>query len=499
VVPLGARAGAAPGRLGILLVATLCAGSAIVFGVLIADGPTKLLLAGIGALCLALGVINPRLIMWILAVLVACLSEAEFGVRASESVFRLTSYVLDPVRLNLYEILLYCLLVILLARRAMGGRKTGVPLSVTVLCLVVGAVFGLQFARSMVAGNKYVDVVIAWDGKYIMAGVVSLWCFAELLDSPQTRLRLVDLLFVCATGRALYALARFAFGSGDTADAYRTLGLKVALWESADHILFTFLIIIAVAAWATGRVTGRRLMLWSLAALPLALTVVLSYRRTGWFGLAGALILASLLLVSRNQRALAVLAVTLAFVGAIIVTSYRRFRSGSGLLGRILPDVTSTAGPTRQDEWALAWQTVVKNPFVGELTARRAGSTQLFYWDTRIVHNAFLFTWMKLGLGGLVSLILLGGACTAYAIRGVRRRVAEEHISVAALSLVPFIILLAMFELPLVELRTVLVLAFVGALALRAVPDLEILPDTDDELGASASASRTALPQSRQE
>lgn len=448
-----------------LLSMGLGVGMGVVLGLVVVDGALKMLLVCLGTIFLALGVVYPRLIMYVLLVLVACISETTYGVQA-HSVFRLSSFILDPVRLNLYEILVYCLLVILVARRALGRRPTRVPKWVTIPCLVSALVVLVQVARALLAGTPYRDAVIPWNGQYILAGVAALWCFTELLGERTVRLHLLDLLYVCTAGRSVYALFRFVFAGGDTANVYRVSGVKVALWEPADHLLFVFLIAVAIAAWATGRVTGKRLAFWASGSVVMALTVALSYKRVSWFGLAAALILVSVVLLRRSQRSIALVAAALAVLAGIGAASYSRFNSGGGLLARLLPDVVSRVGPTRQDEWALAWQTIVRNPIAGELTARRAAATYAF-WDTRFVHNVFLFAWMKLGLAGLLSLCFLGGACVVYAVNGAKARGSEEHISLGVLGIVPFVLALAMFEQPLIQLRPVLILALAGALAVR--------------------------------
>jgi O-antigen ligase len=439
----------------------------LALGIVVVDGTLKMILACLGVIFLALGIVYPRLIMYLVVVLVACLSEGTFGVQTG-GVFRLSSFILNPIRMNIYEILIYCLFVILITRRVLGHLPRGVPTWITVPCLVTVLIFLLQLARALLSGVPYIDAVNPWNGEYITAAVVALWCFSELLGEPVHRLRLLDLLYVCATGRAIYALLRFLLGSGDTANAYRVSGVKVALWESADHLLFVFLIAVAITAWATRRVAGKRLAFWAGGSILMALTVALSYRRTSWIGLAAALILVSVPLLRRTKRSLALVPAVLAVLGTIGAASYTRFHTGGGLLARLFPDVVSGLGPTRQEEWALAWHTIVRNPIAGDLTARRLGNSFVAYWDTRIVHNAFLFAWMKLGLAGLLSLCYLGATCVVYTIRGVRARGSEEHISLGVLGIVPFTLVLATFEDSLIELRTMLILALAGALAVRA-------------------------------
>lgn len=456
-------------------------------------GSLKMTLAAVGAFFVALAVLYPRLILYLLVTLIVCLTETTYGVQAGQTgglAYKVGSYRLNPVHLNLYEILLYCLLAILVARRALGMSRREAPSWITIPCLVTALVFCLQFGRALLSGVPYSDALHPFNAEFVLPAVVALWCSCELLGDSAKRLQLLDLLYVCATGRAVYALVRFAFGSGDAANYYRTIGVKVALWESADHLLFAFLIAVAIAAWVTGRAAGRRLMFWSSGSVLMALTVLLSFRRTGWFGLLATLIVVTVVLLRRSQRSLVLIPGLLAVVAAIVVWSYARFSSGGGIVGRLFPDVASQAGPTRQDEWALAWRAIVHNPVLGDLMARRAASLYT-PWTTSIVHNAFLFAWMKLGLAGLLSLMVLAAVCVAYAIRGVRARGAEEHIALGVVGLVPFTLLLAMFEIPLIEFRTMFILALVGSLAVRVATAL------DEPLEASERSSGSGRPSAR--
>ena len=220
----------------------------------------------------------------------------------------------------------------------------------------------------------------------------------------------------------------------------------------------------------------------------MALTVLLSFRRTGWFGLLAALILVTVLLLRRNQRSLVLIPGLLAVAAAIAMWSFARFSSGGGIVARLFPDVASQAGLTRQDEWALAWRAIVHNPVFGDLMARRAASLYA-PWTTSIVHNAFLFALMKLGLAGLLSLMVLAAVCVAYAIRGVRARGTEEHIALGVVGIVPFTLLLAMFEIPLIEFRTMFILALVGSLAVRVATDLDEPLEALERSGGSGLSS----------
>ena len=178
----------------------------------------------------------------------------------------------------------------------------------------------------------------------------------------------------------------------------------------------------------------------------------------------------------------------------IVAFAEQRFTGSGNLLARIFSDLEANNGPTRQQEWALAWRTISRNPLAGDITARRAGST-FANWDTRIVHSALLYAWMKFGLLGMASLAVLPIVVGSYAWRAVRSRGGEAYVALGAVGLAPIILLYSMSADPLIEIRTMLDLALAGALGLLVwlqredVSDLGA-PDTDD---APADSGRAAL------
>ncbi|NLT35689.1 MAG: hypothetical protein GXX83_07300 [Gaiellales bacterium] len=442
----------------------------------------ELLLAGIAFM--GIGCAYPQVILWSIVVCTVFFSETRYGID-SPSVFRLGSYILDPFRLNVYELLIYSLFLVLVLRRLISRPRTVLPRSVTVPSLAFAALYALQLVRGLAGGNPYGELVHFFNGKFVLAGLAALYCFLQLLGTPKMRLRLLDVLFVLASCRAAYALINYFFGSGDAANVYRSEAVsvaKVALWESADHMLFTLLIAVAIAGWATRRISRGRAVLYMAAALPLALTVMLSFRRTGWLGLVLALVVLVAFLAGRSRRILALLPAAGAAAGAVLSLSYRRFPGTGGLLSRLFPDLAATGVASRPEEWALAWRTIAGNPFVGDLVARRAGSS-LYYWDTRVVHNAVLFAWMKFGLLGMLSVGFLVFACIRFAVRAVSCRSAEEHVALAVVAIVPFAAMLTITGTPLIEIRMILVLAMAGALGVLVGSAAKDNPGHDPALG----------------
>jgi len=441
------------------------AGAAV--GVVIVVGSLKLLLLVAGAVLLVLGVVRPQLILWLIVVLTVCFSEARYGLMNPSDTFTLASYVLDPFRLNLYEILIYSLFAVLLMRRVIRQGGPRMPMSIAIPSLVLASACILQLVRGLLEGASYESVVTPFNGQYALMGVVALWCFFQLLGTSDKRLRLLDGLFLLATLRAAYGLFGYFFGDGDSANAYRELGVKVALWDSADHMLFVFLIVTCLAAWATRRLGHPRILLWMPASTLMAVTVLLSFRRTGWLGLAIAVGVAAFLLARRSKRAAILVPAIVMTAAAVLQMSYRRFAGSGSVVSRLFPDLANRTGPTRQDEWAMAWTTITDNPLLGDATSRRV-TNALFFWDTRIVHNAFLFTWMKFGFFGLLALVVLAASCLRYAIRAIRERSADEYMGLGVVGIAPFVLLVSVTGTPLIEVRMVIVLALLGSIGVLA-------------------------------
>lgn len=486
-----AAAKRSPGCRAAILVAIAAVFMGAIAAYILVNGSMKMVLFIPGIALVLAGFFRPEVIFWPLLALNVCFSGQEFAT-GTQSVWRPGAYILDPFRFNISQILILVLLVILLARWLLGVRMVRVPKPVWIPAVLFLCVYGFQLVRALTAGATYNEVVEPFNGGFVLFGVAAFWCFIQVADTPAKRLRLIDGLFALAAVRSLIALFNYVFGSGDVSNAYRDTGVKVALWEAADHMLFTMLIVIAIAGWATRRIERTRVALWMAGSVIMAVTVMLSFRRASWFGLAAAIALTVVLLAPRSKRAAALGPVVVGMVVGILAFAQQRFVGSGSLLARIFSDLEANKGPTRQQEWGLAWQTITKNPLAGDITARRAGST-FANWDTRIVHNALLYAWMKFGLLGMLSLALLPVACGCYAWRAVRNRVNEAHLAFGAVGLAPIILFYCLAADPLIEIRTMLNLALAGALGLLVWIQRDAARDTAAPDAAAQDAAVSDL------
>ncbi|HEY5474504.1 MAG TPA: hypothetical protein VIK32_15105, partial [Candidatus Limnocylindrales bacterium] len=335
---------------------------AILLGYAAAGGGVRTVLLLLAVPLVAIAVLRPNVLFWALVPVLVLFDEGTYGLLDSSSTFRLHYYGLGP--LNVDELLVYALVAILLVHLALRTReRAAIPASAWIAAAVLAVVYIANLVSTLAAGVPIAQAMDPAAGKYVLLLVAAWWSFAQVLKDWAVRMRLLDVLFVMCGARAVYALVRFVFGNGDPANAYRALGLKVSIWETADHQLFTLLIASALAAWLLGAVGRRRLAWWLVAVVPMVLTIGLSYRRIALLGGLATILALSVLLWRRGgMRLLAGL--TAASLGALAVMS-QRFGAGSSLSQSLLADVEATDGTSRLYEWALALKTIGRDPLLG--------------------------------------------------------------------------------------------------------------------------------------
>lgn len=401
-------------------------------------------------------------ILGLALIVVVCLfDEYAYGVLDPGGFFLLRRYFVPYTPFVADEFIVYSMVAILLIQVA-RGRSLRLPgKTVTLGVVSLATVYWLQVLRAMTDGNGFGRVFTPQGGKYLLFLCVALLLFVHVLESAGVRLRVLDLMYALCGGRATFAMVRFVLGDGDPANAYRDQLAKVALWDSSDHLLFSVLVLVALAALMFGGVSRQRLVLWLAATVPMSLVIAFSYRREGWVGILASIALLAIASWRKGGKLL------LAGVGVVLVgglpLSYARFSTGSSFMQRVLPDFVSGGGVSRLTESALAWVTISADPiFGGGPLAERAGG--VFFWTTQIVHSGALFVWMKMGLFGLAALLWIIVSAFGSGLRASKRGGPEAYLATALTCAVPFIVLEMAFSTPLLQVRTTLVYAFMMAL-----------------------------------
>ncbi len=252
--------------------------------------------------------------------------------------------------------------------------------------------------------------------------IYPLLCFfvcANILDSYQHIGRFLVILFAACAAKAALLLAFFAAGRGFIYESY-----TIVSRDSAELMAFSVMLFLAMALLGTGRVRGRMRVFLVLGSLPMLGALVFAFRRSHWLGL----VLGGLLLWRWSDRVArerfmryALLGLALAIPLALMAAVYGE-RGLSGELARIGARFT-TFFDTRQHSnlhhKLEAWYTLqdlLERPVQGLGIGSRhtpVPSALVGGWleenqPTEIVHNSFLYVWMKLGLPGLLFMLWLG-------------------------------------------------------------------------------------------
>lgn len=232
---------------------------------------------------------------------------------------------------------------------------------------------------------------------------VCFWLCLTILDTREKVYRLLAILFAAGTLKALILCAYYLAGRGWTYGTYRIVTL-----DSADLLIFITTGLLALHLLLAGRLRGLSGTAAAVACLPMLFAIIFSFRRAQWIGCA----LAGLLLffgasaaVRRRLIMLGILAVCTAasVAGLGAINQHRR----EILLTR-LASITDKEQPSNVYHILESKQTLKDlshRPLTGLGLGGQHSPLGIYEDDavpTNVVHNTFLYIWMKLGLPGLL-------------------------------------------------------------------------------------------------
>lgn len=317
---------------------------------------------------------------------------------------------------------------------------------------------------------------------------------ALVLLSFRTReqaLELARFVMLAGLGRALFGLGRWAAFGGDPNNVYANMNairIRLTFFDINDSLLCMLAFSIAAVqlfqAAQVRRATLWRLLEW-LTLGATAACIVLSYRRSAWFGfmLGFAIVMLRFPPRRRVQLALAALPLAGAALGYAALRRLGQTRGGSGLFY----DMQSRRfGPESERvlELKLVLGDILAKPFTGIGSWGRYSGYEQISWQANpdgglFLHSGILHVALKCGLPGIA---LLAGTVVAFvlAARRALRSLPPEllPLGTAGVAALAFMIPDVLVGTPFPQVRTTQMLAI--ALALPYV--------------ALAAAARPALP-----
>ena len=340
-----------------------------------------------------------------------------------------------------------------------------------------GVLLAFHIGAAFIAGVPLKDALapsgfsnIVWMGPLV----------ALMLLSFRTReqaLELARFIMLAGLGRALFGLGRWAAFGGDPNNVYANMNairIRLTFFDINDSLLCMLAFAIAAVqlfqAAQVRRATLWRLLEWlSLGAT--AACIVLSYRRSAWFGfmLGFAIVMLRFPLRRRVQLALAALPLAGAALGYAALRRLGQTRGGSGLFY----DMQSRRfGPESERvlELKLVLGDILAKPFTGIGSWGRYSGYEQISWQANpdgglFLHSGVLHVALKSGLPGIA---LLAGTVCAFvlAARRALRTLPPEllPLGAAGVAALAFMIPDVLVGTPFPQVRTTQMLAIALAL-----------------------------------
>jgi O-antigen ligase len=285
-------------------------------------------------------------------------------------------------------------------------RRAGVYLPILLLSLATGFVRG--GGRDLLQAD-FIDLLLP---------VLCFYLCLALLNSRERIERLLYILIAVGALKAVILSVAYLAGHGWEYDTYR-----VVTTDSADLLVFITIGLIAFHLLVSGELKGIRAWLIGVACLPMLFAVIFSFRRAQWGGAVASM---GLLFwgASRpvRKRIASIAAIALCAAGALVIVS----GAGGGQLSLIssrlssIFDENQSSNVYHREESRQVLADLSKSPLFGLGLGTHHTPLDLYEEDlvpTNIVHNTFLYVWMKTGIFGLVFF----GACFFVYVRRILR------------------------------------------------------------------------------
>lgn len=325
----------------------------------------------------------------------------------------------------------------------MRGRGMRLSLGYAAVVLAVVAVGVLNGIRLNNQTSLMRDEVY----RFVFPMLLFYLC-ANVIDTRAKAMLLLKAAFVATLAKSVILNVYYLLGRGVPYQYEDPLAPKRFLavtYDPADLIAVSLMISVIVLIL----IYKHRQMLWSqiviamLALAPLAFTIVFSHRRAAWIGMAATF---GLFFVLAGWRVGRRLIPHVALLGLLAVATWTGMQAlGDGPVAGIenverslasILDKRDSSNLHHAMEAKLVLDELLKRPLLG----KGLGSTHARVWrlewtsqPTHIVHNTWLYLWMKLGLPG-VALLAVGSA--AFLLKALRhaRRYPERILTMALAS-----------------------------------------------------------------
>lgn len=272
---------------------------------------------------------------------------------------------------------------------------------------------GILFLAAITGARHGWDLVqIRVEFMNLVFPVLGFYLFSNVLND---RKKIEGMLWVVFIGCIIkstildiyYMMGRGILYSSGGDEVYR-----IVTNDSGDLMVFITMILLAYAVVSSGIITGVKSLVLTVGAMPMLFAVIFSFRRGHWVGMlasAGILFLWSSSVQRRKTVAGALVigmmvipAVYLAGKGEVMFKVVKRFSS--------IGDPEEASNVHHLMEARQTLKDILETPIVGLGLGSLHTATDTG-WENEprtIVHNTWIYFWMKMGLLGLIFFVWAG-------------------------------------------------------------------------------------------
>jgi O-antigen ligase len=239
-------------------------------------------------------------------------------------------------------------------------------------------------------------------------------CFClcrTLLDSREKIVRLVIVLLAVSALKASILAAYYLAGRGWVYQLDSNAAYQITTMDSADLLMFITLLLVTAHLIVRGDLRGGRAAAAAVACVPLLYVVVFSYRRAQWVGFvmsAGLLWLGASKRVRRKISLLGAGVLLIGCAGAVTAGLDAEKAARIGARFSSIFDSKQSSNVYHMLESRQVLRDLSGAPLLGLGLGSRHSPVGLYEHDevpSNVVHNTFLYVWMKIGLFGLLFLL----------------------------------------------------------------------------------------------
>lgn len=281
--------------------------------------------------------------------------------------------------------------------------------------LLLAAIFGIRGGWEM---DRIRDEFMR-----MLFPVIGFYLCVNILDDRQKILRIIRIVFIACVIKS--SIIDFYYLTGRGVPFGGNEDYRIVSSDSAELMVFITMILLVYIMISKEKIRGISLLFSILGTFPMIFAVILSFRRGHWLGMIISVILIFLWGSSEYRKKIILsflLGLFLLIPTVFLVSAWNSGQSADDDLSRVSKRFSTLFDPEQGSnkhhyfEAVQTFEDIMQSPILG--LGLGSEHTPVLPWlvdewqeedqPTFVVHNTFLYVWMKLGILGLLFLIWWG-------------------------------------------------------------------------------------------